>query len=169
MKEYCLRGQITLDDYVQMNRFHMKKSLFTKKTVILLLICVILVFLLISYTYYTSDAFRFRIEYLLVLIVAAVYIFIIRQPKSFYKKNFEKNKLIQEQKTIIINETAITEKSEHTMAVLTKDAIDRIEFDKDSVYIYTAPNMLLIIKERFAENLEEFNEIKTLIKQNFIK
>jgi uncharacterized protein with PIN domain len=66
-----------------------------------------------------------------------------------YKRNYRANKSLQELQNIIINEDCILLSTENSNMKLTKEHINKIQYDKDSVYIYTGLNIGHILKKDF--------------------
>ncbi|ULQ58626.1 YcxB family protein [Brucepastera parasyntrophica] len=169
MKEFTFSGKISFDDYVQMNRFYMKEHILRQK--VLLIVLIVCAAVIVGFSIYGSIVYKETslFEDLLPLLIIVVVIFlVIRRPKILYKKYYYSSKMLQEERTFIINETAIIQKTESSDVKLTKNEINRIRFDKDSIYIFTGENSVFIIKEAYFENRQEYNELKEFIRKNFM-
>jgi len=166
--EYRFNGKLTLDDFVQMNRFYMKEKFLKGKTAIIFIIAFI--FFIVSFIYYfiIHNEIRFLEDILPILIFGLFILFIIRRPKILFKKFFEKDKIAREEQTFIVNENEINVSSESSSVKITKDKINEIKNDKDSIYIFISDSKVFSIKSRYLKNLTEFNELKNFIKLNYI-
>jgi hypothetical protein len=89
-------------------------------------------------------------------------------PKVFFKKYFDARKLAQEEQNFIVNEDEIKISSCNTSIILKKETINKISFDKDSIYLYTSINSWYIIKERYLGNKSEFLSLKEFIKIHYM-
>ena len=63
--------------------------------------------------------------------------------------------------TITENTITINSNSEHT--ILKKESINKIIFDKDSIYIYIALTAAIIIKRKFLNSETQIDELKQFI------
>ncbi len=168
MKEYTFKGQYSLDDYIQMNRFYLKEMLFKKKTGLILMICLIIFLaLFVFYLAFEGEFVPLRFV-LLLLLIPVLFVFMGMRQKSFYKKYYKNDKLIKEERTYTINEKNISVETESGNLKLSKETINRIKFDKDSIYVFTAENAVQIIKERYLNSPEEFLELKSFFKQHYM-
>ncbi|MDR2718106.1 MAG: hypothetical protein LBB89_08600 [Treponema sp.] len=165
--EYKFNGKLTLDDFVQTNRFYMRETLLKGKVAVIFFVAII--FFLGSFIYgiILYNRIRFLEDLLPVLIFGLVILFVIKRPKIMYKKYFEKDKISQEEQTFIVNENEINMSSENSYIKITKDKINKIKYDKNSIYIFISENKLCIIKSRYLKDLTEFNELKDFIKLNY--
>jgi len=166
--EYRFNGKLTLDDFVQMNRFYMKETFLKRKISIIFIIAIIFFIGSFIFGIVLNNKIRFSEDILPILIFGLAMLFIIRKPKIMFKKHFEKDKISQEEQTFIVKEDEINMSSESVSIKITKDKINRIKYDKDSIYIFISENKLCIIKSRYLKNLTEFNELKYFIKLNYI-
>ncbi|MDR0321541.1 MAG: YcxB family protein [Treponema sp.] len=172
--EYILSGKISLDDYIQFNRAHGNHGAIK---VFRLIFYPIIVIIFISMFIYDFQSFIYllkeaplefiKIWYpLIILIIFLILLNKIIMP-LIYKRNYNKNKLLQMHQKITINETNIITETDASNSTLTKEHINKIIYDKDSVYIYLALNAAIIIKKRFLENENDFDEFVEFIKDNY--
>ncbi len=89
--------------------------------------------------------------------------------KKIYRKYYDANQLYKETQNFKITEEKIVIESESESVTLIKNKINRIRFDKDSIYIFTGLNSSYIIKERFFNNSAEFEKVKAFINDNYTK
>ena len=166
--EYKFNGQLSFDDFVQMNRFYMVEIFFKGKISIIFIIAIIFFIGSFIYNFVFYNSIRFVEDILPILFFGLVILFAIKRPKILYKKYFEKDKMSQEEHTFIINENEISMTTENSFIKFTKDKINKIKFDKDSIYIFISENKLCIIKSRYLNNLTEFNELKDFLNLKYI-
>ncbi|MDR0475671.1 MAG: hypothetical protein LBH43_18615 [Treponema sp.] len=166
--EYKFNGKLTFDDFVQMNRFYMVEIFLKGKLLIIFIVTTVILIGFLIYNIVLYNKIRFFEDLLPILFIVLVILFITRIPKKFYRKYFEKDKISQEEQTFIINETVISMSSENSLVKFTKEKINRIKYDKDSIYIFISENKLCIIKSKYLNNLEEFNGLKDFIKINYL-
>jgi hypothetical protein len=86
-----------------------------------------------------------------------------------YKRQYNANKGLQQFFNITINERCIAITTENGNTVLTKEMINKIYYDKNSIYIYTGENTAHIIKKHYMENPDDFGELVKFIKANYDK
>ena len=166
--EYKFSGELNFDDYVQFQKAALKGLWLTRR--IIILFCLLIVA-------FTSDLFDFRkgislkdtpaiigIASFLIIIIMFLIMF---NSKKIYKKSFDENKIGKERCDFTINEDKITIVSESGSSILTRDNIHKILFDKDTIYIFMAKNIARIIKKRFLENEEKYNELVLFIKDKY--
>jgi len=174
--EYRLSGKISLDDYIQFNRSHNKHGF----ALILRLIVypLLIIFVVVSFIpdlEFLKDLFSdsplellkiFSPFIFLIIFLIFFYTFGIR---LIYKRHYNANKMLQQPQNIIINEQCISITLESGNTNLTKENINKIYYDKDSIYIYFGLNIAHIIKKRFMENENDFEELVNFVKINFGK
>jgi hypothetical protein len=180
--EYNFNGKITLDDYIQFNE-NIYKFPFSEK-----LKYIFCVFLLGIYIYNILPVLlelepqiilkffanpKVIINFILffpIIILILVFPKILRNlMKNIYKKYYDSNKIMAELCCYNITENVIKLKSESGDVILTKEKINKIKYDNDSIYIYIGLNMAYIIKKRFLENEKAFEELRIFIKNNYDK
>jgi hypothetical protein len=79
------------------------------------------------------------------------------------RKFYVSNKIYNEPKLFEIDDNSIIITSESTNVNLKKEKITKIEFDKDSIYIFPSLLSVFIIKQRFLKNIDEYTELKNFI------
>jgi hypothetical protein len=166
--EYKFSGELNFDDYVQFQKVALKGLWLTRKMIIVFCLLIAI---------FTSDLLDFRKGIYLkdaptIIAIVAFSIFIIVflitfNSKRIYKKSFDENKIGKERCDFTINEDKITIVSESGSSILTRDNIHKISFDKDTIYIFMAKNIARIIKKRFVENEEKYNELVLFIKDKY--
>jgi len=166
--EYKFSGKLSFDDFVQMNRFYMVEMFFKGKISIIFIIAIIFSIGSLIYNLVLYNSISFVEDILPILIFGLAILFIIKRPKILYKKYFEKDKMSQEEHTFIINENEISMTTENSFIKFTKDKINKIKYDKDSIYIFISENKVYIIKSRYLGSLTEFEELKDFLKLNYI-
>ena len=165
--EFIFSGSMTFNDYVQFNRFLLRKIIMFK--LILYIFCLMLIVFVSGFFDFSNDfsfdssTFLFGIAFFL-LIYSIIYLLF---SKKRYRKIFDSNKTIEEECHYIINEKNIKISSETGNSILTDETIHKIIFDKDSIYIFLAVNMAKMIKKRFLENDEEYEKLVIFIKENY--
>jgi multisubunit Na+/H+ antiporter MnhG subunit len=178
--EYTLNGKISLDDYIQFNKNHQKHG-FSRVFRIILYSAL---FIFIGFTFISNkepltDIFKtsplYFIEMFIPLIVILIIIILLNKfgapliLRPIYKRHYKANKMLQQTQNIKINEQCISITTETGNVNLTKENINKIIYDKDSIYIYTALNMAHILKKHFLENENDFDELVKFIKFNYNK
>jgi hypothetical protein len=174
--EYSLNGRVSLEDYIQFNKAHQKHG-FKKilRPMIYIALCIFLFYTLIPEMDSFKELFRtdpysiIKIFMPLIIIIIAIIIFNTIGMKLIYKKHYNSNKLLQQMQTVKINEQCICIISENGNVNFTKENINKIIYDMDSIYIYTALNIGYILKKRFLENENDFEELVQYIKKNYEK
>jgi hypothetical protein len=165
--EYKFNGKVTFEDFIQMNRLYMKEIFLKGKLLIIFIVFITIILGFFVYDIIAYNKISFIENLLPIIIFCFAMLFIIKTPKILYKKNYEKDKLSHEEQTFIINESEISLFSENSFVKITKDKINKIKFDKDSMYIYLSENKILIIKSRYLNNISEYNELKEFIILNY--
>jgi hypothetical protein len=169
--EYKFNGDFTLDDYVQMNRHIMKKRFSKIGWKISYCILGVLFLGLTIFNIVIIGNIDAILEFIKEMIWVPVFIvlyFTFLLSKWRLKKYYISNKIYNELKLFIVNEETISINSESINTILTKQKINKIEFDKDSIYIFTSLLSVIVIKQRFLNNINEFIGLKELIIKNFV-
>jgi hypothetical protein len=170
--EYKFNGKLTADDFFQAKSFYMKEKFFEGRTLIKIIILIILIIGYFIYTTVSNNKIRFYEDLLpilfFVIVVLFSMLFFFRRLKGTFKKIFETDKISHEEKTFIVNENEISISSESSSVKITKDKINKIKYDKDSIYIFISENHEEIIKSRYLKDLTEFNDLKDFIKLNYL-
>jgi hypothetical protein len=174
--EYNLNGKISLDDYIQFNKFHSRHGFIGKFQMIFYPV----LFIFLTFNIFPNmdvlielfkisvfDFVKIFIPLIVVLIILILFnIFVM---PIIYKKHYNANKIMQQNQNIKINEQFISITTETGNTNLTKSDINKIKYDKDSVYIYIGLNIGNIIKKRFLENQNDFIDMVNFIKLNYGK
>jgi hypothetical protein len=166
--EYKFNGKLTLNDFAQMNRFYMREFFLKRKYSVFFLLFIIFLIGSFRYNIILYNKIRFLEDLLPALIFGLAILFVIQRPNIMYKKYFEMDKISQEEQKYIVNENEINMSSENSYIKITKDKINKIRYDKDSIYIFIGENKVFLIKSRYLKDLTEFNELKDFIKLNYI-
>ncbi len=164
--EFTFSGRITFDDYVQFNRFILRKR------IVLRLIVYIFSLILLIFTFglsnlkdgFSFDSLNIALCFMFFFLIYATISLLFS--KRRYRKIFNSSKTIEEECHYIINEKYMKTSSETTNSTLTQETIHKIIFDKDSMYIFLAMNMAQIIKKRFLGN-DEYEKLTTFVKENY--
>jgi hypothetical protein len=166
--EYKFSGSINFEDYVQFNEITTRNITFAKKIVLVFCIAAFIISRnLLNFKKGISLNDSTTIIDLIILIVLIIFLLMNFKSKRRYKKPFESNKSISEECTYTINETNITIDTKNSHTVLNKDAIYKILFDMDSIYIYSATNLARVIKKRFLENEEQFLNLVLFLDEHY--
>ncbi|MDR2554086.1 MAG: YcxB family protein [Fibromonadaceae bacterium] len=174
--EYKLSGKVSLDDYIQFNKNHRKRGF--SRIVRLVFYPLLIIFVVVSliplledfeYIYSVSPLELLKIFFPFILLIIFLIFYYTIGMRLICKKHFNSNKAMQQFQNIIINEQCISITSESGNGNLTKENINKIYYDKDSIYVYTALNIGYIIKKRFLENENDFEELVKFVKINFGK
>jgi uncharacterized SAM-binding protein YcdF (DUF218 family) len=172
--EYDFSGQITFKDYVQLNKISQQKT-FIRKFIPIFYIILALVFIKSTWSdikiIWENDPIKLipTIGIPVIIIVGCLLLFNNLLLPFIYKRFYKSNNLAKEMRHYKITNKAIIVSSESVNTNLSKDTINKIFFDKDSIYIYTALNAAHIIKERFLDSETEFKQLVDFIKENFVK
>jgi hypothetical protein len=169
--EYNFNGKMNLDDFVKFNRNFMIESFFKKKVPLVFIILSISILIgYFIYNFIVYNQIRFFEDILPVIVFVFIFVFFIfRRPKILHKKYFLANKIAQEEQFFAVNNKEIVIKSESINVILTKEKINKIKFDKDSIYIFIAVGSAYLIKSRYFDNINEFTEVVNFIKDNYCK
>ncbi|GHV07123.1 hypothetical protein FACS189485_16890 [Spirochaetia bacterium] len=172
--EYDFMGQLTFKDYVQFNKIHIKKTFIGKFRIIVYV--GLIVFVIISEWsdikfLWENDPLKLLSVFLLPLIITFGIILLINNfvTPLIYKRHYKSNSTGNEIKHFKITQETISINGDSENRTLTKEKINRILFDKDSIYIYTALTAGHVIKKHYLNNENEFNELVKFIKENYMK
>jgi hypothetical protein len=80
-----------------------------------------------------------------------------------YKKLYNVNKSLQQYQKIKITENFISITTETENTNLIKSNVNRIEYDKDSIYVFVGLRQY-IMKKRFLENENDFERMVNFVK-----
>ena len=186
--EYKFSGKITLDDYIEFNKYfyidYLQEKRIKRKYLIFIIITGIF-FSIVPMIKRFTELSEFGVDRIIEFIVhfgGAVLIGIIffllysffckiylKMMKNTFIEFYNSNKLIAELTNYCISEDTIKMKSESEEIILTKEKIYKIKTDKDSIYIYSGLNAAYIIKKHFFENENEFDVLLDFMKQNYEK
>ncbi|GHV57191.1 hypothetical protein AGMMS49579_22700 [Spirochaetia bacterium] len=167
--DYKFNGDFTLDDYVQMNK-HIMKTKYSKigwkifhAFFGIIFVGMIVFNIIVSNNIYELLNFFVGIIWIPVFVIVYIFFMSFMVSKWRLRKYYDSNKIYNEPTTFEINENNILLRSESTNINMTKEKITKIEFDKDSIYIFTSLLTVLIIKQRFLKDENEYKELKELI------
>ncbi|GHV33794.1 hypothetical protein AGMMS4952_26070 [Spirochaetia bacterium] len=163
--EYRFNGKMTLDDFVQYNRFYTVDIFFKRKISIIFYITPLVLIGLVIYKIIIHETIYFLDDLLGILIYCLFIFFIVKKPKGLFKKPFNSNKMSQEEQYFVINEKEIIITTESMNIKLIKEKINKIKFDKDTIYLFTSEGSAYLIKSRYLNN---FKELKEFIKINYM-
>jgi len=172
MKVFEFTGDITFDDFVQMNRYHLRE-VFPKKTILIITILSFLSIIGLNvYNFIKNGYLSFFADILPIFIFILIWFFVwfllTHMPKISFKKYYETDKIIKEKRTFCIDENTINIQGESFSNTLSKDKINKIKNDNDTIYIFTSNNALHMIKKRYLKDENEYNELKTFLETNYI-
>jgi len=175
--EYKLNGKISLKDFIQFNKSHRRhgSALVTRLVLYPLLIVFVGVIFLSSFDFFRYYIFNLPALDLLkvfspfiILIIFIILLITVGMP-LIYKRHYNANKSLRQSFNITINEQCISITTETGKSILTKDIINKIYYDKDSIYIYVGLNIAHIFKKRFMENEGDFGELVKFVKEHYDK
>jgi hypothetical protein len=167
--EYDLSGKVSLDDYIQFNKFYLKHGISRYFKYILYLVIFISILLnsKILIDTFKKSPFDFIKIWLPVIIFLILFYKIILP--IIYKSLYNANKNLRQVQRIKINEHCISITTDTGNKIITKSDKNKIEYDEDSVYIYNGLDIGNIIKKRFLGNENDFEEMVKFIKLNYGK
>jgi hypothetical protein len=171
--EYNLNGKVSFDDYVRFNKTHKKHGFYK----IFRLIFYPALIIYIAYTFIpVIETLKNKIlTSLITLIIFLILFYIISilfnitVMRLIYKRHYNANKLLHQTQSIKINEQSISITAQSGTSILTKEDINKIIYDKDSIYIYIGLNIAHILKKRFLENENDFEDAVKFVKSNYGK
>jgi len=175
--EYKLNGKISLKDFIQFNKNYKRhgSALIIRLVVYPLLIIFVAAVLFPSFNIVKQYLFNLSTLELLkvfspfILLIIFLILLITVGIPLIYKRNYNANKGLQEPFTITINEKCISIKTETGKSRLAKENINKIYYDKDSIYIYEEKNTAHILKKHYMENENDFGELVKFVKENYDK
>ena len=174
--EFIFNGKVTFSDYKQFNRTYSNRGFIKYFRIVLYSGLIIF----IGFTIFPEkdiflDIFKKSpaefIKLFIPLIFLILFIIIFNKiiMPLIYKRHYNGNKMLQYTQNIKINENNITISTDNSNTVYQKSDINKILYDKDSVYIFIGINIGNIIKKRFLENENDFDTFKQFIKDNYGK
>jgi len=175
--EYKLSGKVSLKDFIQFNRAHNKhgSALITRLVVYSLLLVFIAVVFFFSFDFLKYYIFNLPPSQLvkvfspfILLIIFIILLHTVGIP-LIYKRHYNANKGLRQSFNITINEQCISITSETGNEKLKKENINKIYYDKDSIYIYLGLNIAHILKKHYMENQDDFGELVKFVKENYEK
>ncbi|GHT80000.1 hypothetical protein FACS1894130_10330 [Spirochaetia bacterium] len=169
--EFKFDGTITLQDYIQLNINHFKATLVNKKYILIYIILILSFSLFIGINIYNNTLISIintiKDEYIFPVIVFIIIYFIFKRMQL--KKLFDSNKILSEKKHYTITEDVIKIESESINDIITKEKINKIIYDKNTIYIYMSLTNVHLIKKRYLNNREQYIELKQFINKNYGK
>jgi hypothetical protein len=175
--EYKLAGNVSLKDFIQFNKNYKRhgSTFIIRMAVYSALIVFVGVIILSSYKFFEYYILNLPALELLkifspfiVLIIFIILLITVGMP-MIYKKHYNANKGLQQSFNITINEQCIFITTETGNEKLIKENINKIYYDKDSIYIYVALNIAHIIKKRYMENQDDFEDLVKFVKEHYGK
>jgi hypothetical protein len=174
--EYNLNGKVSLDDYVQFNKTHKRHGFYKIFRLIIYPALIIIIALILIPEIETLKDILMDSPLYFIKTFSPVIVFIICLilfnsigMRLIYKKHYNANKLLQQTISMKINEQFISIAAESGTSNLTKKVINKIIYDKDSIYIYIGLNMAYILKKRFLENENNFEDLVRFVRSNYEK
>ena len=187
--EFKFNGKISLEDYVAFNKFQAKFKGWQK---IVLFICFIIILSMILINLYfginrmldfyekmsaISDGLIIKLtiiqifkEFKFIFVMLLLFLFYIIYYYLYYrkvKKNYNSNKLFNEEQYYTVTENQIEIKNAFSNGIITKDKINRIVYYKNSVYIFISLSDACLITESFFADSNEFMNFKSFMKNNY--
>ena len=173
--EYTLHGTISLKDFIQFNKNYKRHGspLITRLVVYSLLIIFVAAALLLGFNFVKNFIFNYSpfelIKIFSPFIILLIFLILLNTfgMPLIYKRQYDSNKDLRESFTITINGQHISITTETGNSKITKANINKIYYDKDSIYIYVGQNTAHILKKHYMENENEFEELVTFVKENY--
>jgi hypothetical protein len=175
--EYKLNGKISLKDFIQFNKNHKRHgpALTLRLAAYSLLIVFTAVVFLLSFNFVKSYLLNLSALELvkvfspfILLLIFLILLHTVGMP-LIYKSQYNANKDLQESFNITINDRCISIRTDNGNTVLTKEMINKVYYDKNSIYLYTGQNTAYILKKHYLENENDFGDLVKLIKENYDK
>jgi hypothetical protein len=194
--EYKFKGKIFLKDFVKLNNYHLKTT-YTKgwKLVLFLGFLIFIIIMVIknihsginsiidfyNHIKYANNNVNissfstmsiilyfireFLVTLFIILFVPLFYFFINRN----YKKYYDSNKFYLEEQFYTVTENNFEVKTESSNAIITKEKINKIMINKNTIYIFISLNIAYIIKDNYFENIVEYNNFKDFLIEHYKK
>jgi len=175
--EYKLSGKISLKDFIQFNNNYKRHgpALTLRLVAYSLLVVFVAVILLVSFNFVKSYLLSLSVLQLvkvfspfIFLIIFLILLYTVGMP-LIYKRQYNANNGLQDPFTITINDRCISIRTDNGNTILTKEMINKVYYDKNSIYLYTGQNTAHIIKKRYLENDDDFKELIKFVKENYDK
>jgi hypothetical protein len=130
MRVFEFTGDINFDDFVQMNRYHLRE-VFPKKTILIIIILSILSDIGLNvYNFINNGYLRFFDDILPIFVFILIWVFVwfsfTHMPKRLFKKNYETDKIIKEKRTFCIDENTINIQGESFSNTLSNENLLKI-------------------------------------------
>ena len=168
--EFNISGEINnVDEFMQFQRILHKElysRMFSQKNII---ITILLFSIYIFQDLIREFSFQKIIIYILVIGIPCIIILLAAYSKVINRKSFEEYKLITGNLYFIINENNIIMNCQKGIENINKNDIRKILFDNDSIYIIPKSTFGGIIKKRFFDNEEKYNELVLFLKEKYIE
>ena len=97
---------------------------------------------------------------LFILILAILFNFLFQRN---LKKHYNSNKFFIEEQYYTVTENKIEIKSDSSSAIITKDKINKIIYNKNAVYIFISLSVAYVITESFFADKDEFIDFKSFM------
>ena len=154
--EFNLSGKITFEDFIAFYIYYLKYIFFRGwRKFVFLFLAILFVCVMI----YIGASF-------VIVLVSIFIVFLCIFYKKELKKQFYSNKFYAEEQHYLITIDRIEIKSENTSAILTKDKINKIWYNKKAIYIFISSNFAYVLPKTFFEN-NDSDLIKTFLKENY--
>jgi len=105
MKVFEFTGDITFDDFVQMNRYNLKDILLKVRLPIIIIPALLIVIGFNVYSFINNGYLRFFEDilpiFVFILIWVLTWFYMVNRPKILFKKFYADNKIIKEKKDIL--------------------------------------------------------------------
>ena len=163
--EYKFYGQINFDDYMKFRKISLRNTFFLR----VLFFCIFICYTIFNTDFTNGISLReivIAMSFLSLLIIFSI----ISNSKRYYRKLFESNESFSKKYDYIITEESIIVNSEgNSPIILNKENIYKIIFDKDSIYIFKTKNNAIIIKKRYFNDEEKYNNLVLFINKEYKK
>ena len=154
--EFKLFGKIAFNDFVSVNNFYLKYSLFNRwRKIVYPLVLALLVSIII-----------FIKEYYLLIVIPVFFILFYIFYKRDLRKKFLSSEFLTEEQHYSITEERIEVKTESTSTIITKDKIYKIMYNKNEIYIFISTYYAYVIPKTFLHN-NDFELLKDFMNRNY--
>lgn len=197
--EFNFEGKVSLDDYIQFNQFVSKKYEIIFHVILLFCVLINLSINIKSYydgiifgrlyennlvlteneetnleelqnSIKIIDFAEHFLSSILLIIFFTIFLFIRKHNKSKrIMKNYNSNKLMTENNVYKITIDSIIINNDFGNITLKERIINKILYDKDSIYIFIGLNAAYIIKKHFFEDENKYYELNNFIKEKYGK
>jgi len=168
--EYNVSGEIiNVDEFMRFQRILHKElysKIFSRRNIFF---AILLMLIYIIQDLNREFSLQKIVIYIIVIGIPCAIVLLAAYSKVINKKSFENYKLITGKYYFTINEINININCQKGIANLNKNNIRKILFDNDSIYIIPKSTFGGIIKKRYFDNEEKYNELVLFLKEKYFE